>query len=226
MGPTGAGGDVVWDADSPADLARCQDRAHVDPTLPLVDAGCGNGRYTRAFADVCTAAIGIDVAASAVRRAEAESTGLPVSFRVVDLTQSEAVAALATEIGPANVFIRGVLNTFPPPALASVLTNVAGLTAGRGTVVLVENAFTGSPLAYLRALGVRDSLPPVVRHMVGSGLPVPRGFRQAELEQAIERSGWQRVESGPIDIAVVSVRPDRAEITIPGYYAVLRRPSA
>ena len=50
---TGDGGDVLWDASDPAEAARYLDllAEHADPALPVVDIGCGNGRFTRALAD-------------------------------------------------------------------------------------------------------------------------------------------------------------------------------
>jgi SAM-dependent methyltransferase len=66
---TGPGGDVLWDV-----AERTE-----------VDLGCGNGRFTRLLAGRFPVVVGIDVAASAVRLAEAESAGQPgVSYRVVD----------------------------------------------------------------------------------------------------------------------------------------------
>jgi SAM-dependent methyltransferase len=84
---TGPGGDVLWDVAERTELDRCLQRTgrHFDPALPVVDLGCGNGRFTRLLAGRFPVVVGIDVAASAVRLAEAESAGQPgVSYRVVD----------------------------------------------------------------------------------------------------------------------------------------------
>ena len=110
---TGPGGDVLWDVAERTELDRCLQRTgrHFDPALPVVDLGCGNGRFTRLLAGRFPVVVGIDVAASAVRPAEAESAGQPgVSYRVVDGADPAAMRSLAGEIGPVNVFVRGVLH--------------------------------------------------------------------------------------------------------------------
>ena len=49
---TGAGGEVLWDAASQEELDGVLARvlAHMDKSLPLVDVGCGNGRFSRLLA--------------------------------------------------------------------------------------------------------------------------------------------------------------------------------
>src|SRR3954471_7512395 len=68
---TGAEGDVLWDGAGDAELAwwwgaagaggggaggRC-----LDPGLPVVDVGCGNGRLTRLLAGDFPAVLGVDL---------------------------------------------------------------------------------------------------------------------------------------------------------------------
>ena len=48
---------------------------YLDPALPVVDVGSGNGRYTRWLASRFPAAVGVDVASAAVTRARDESDG-------------------------------------------------------------------------------------------------------------------------------------------------------
>jgi SAM-dependent methyltransferase len=103
---TGPGGDVLWDVAERAELDWCLQRAgqHFDPELPIVDIGCGNGRFTRLLAERFPVVVGVDVSSSAIRLAEAESAGEPrVSYRVLDAADPAAVRGLAGEIGPANL---------------------------------------------------------------------------------------------------------------------------
>ena len=82
----GPDGDVLWDADEPAEaemLAAMLGR-HADPALPMVDLGCGSGRQAHALAAFAPRVIGIDGSAAAVARA----SRLPDSR-----TRADAVAA-------------------------------------------------------------------------------------------------------------------------------------
>lgn len=56
---------------------------HADPALPVVDVGCGNGRFTRALA---ARSVGTDLSANAGARAREESavTAGPGSTHSID----------------------------------------------------------------------------------------------------------------------------------------------
>src|SRR5690349_7066403 len=102
---TGPGGDVLWDAGSDAEIAGAlgQLRPHLDPTLPIVDVGCGNGRYTRLLASLFPQALGIDVSTHALAKARDESRNVAnVSYRVQDVGRPEVGRQLATELGELN----------------------------------------------------------------------------------------------------------------------------
>src|SRR5262249_4123469 len=108
------GGEVLWDGASPAELSwvAAQATAFLDPALPVLDIGCGNGRFSRALAAHLARVVGVDLAASAVARAEKESPDTPnLSFRALDAVATDSGHALR-EIagGDANVFVRGVLH--------------------------------------------------------------------------------------------------------------------
>jgi 2-polyprenyl-3-methyl-5-hydroxy-6-metoxy-1,4-benzoquinol methylase len=72
---TGPHGEVLWDNlpehAAAEDLQRFL--AHIDPNLPMLDLGCGNGRQSRFLAGHFKKVIGVDVAPAAVARAEQES---------------------------------------------------------------------------------------------------------------------------------------------------------
>src|SRR5579864_9450555 len=68
---TGPSGHVLWDAGSDDELATLTtcvlDR--MDKSLPVVDIGCGNGRFSRFFARHFPRVLGVDVSANAIARA-------------------------------------------------------------------------------------------------------------------------------------------------------------
>src|SRR5262252_3506399 len=106
---------VFWNAD-PAEAA--QDVAlfwdYFLATLPVVDAGCGDGTHTRALANhwYFSDIIGTDVASAAISRFPARN-GERLIYRTLDLLQPEQSAKLHEEIGDANVHVRGVLHQLP-----------------------------------------------------------------------------------------------------------------
>src|SRR6516162_3011788 len=84
---TGADGEVLWDAASKEELDGVLARVlpRMDHDLPVVDLGCGNGRFSRLLAPHFPKVLGVDVSPHAIERAKAESRGIEnVSYRVLD----------------------------------------------------------------------------------------------------------------------------------------------
>jgi SAM-dependent methyltransferase len=223
---TGPGGDVLWDVAERTELDWCMRHAgqHFDPALPVVDLGCGNGRFTRLLTERFPVVIGVDVSASAIRLAGHESAGEPrVSYRVLDAADPAAVGSLAGEIGPVNVFVRGVLHINATGTRASIAEGIAALVGDAGRVLLVETAFDGDPLDYLEYVGGGDGrIPALVRPLVRAGLPPPRRFARPELDQAFPADSWPRLDSGAIEMHVIDQDGRRPFLPIPGFFAVLR----
>lgn len=112
---TGADGEVIWDAASTEELDRVRAHAleHMARDLPVVDIGCGNGRFSRLLAGSFPKVLGIDISAHAVRRAKEESGEVGnVTYRVLDASAAGAGRRLFEELGEANVFMRGVFHVF------------------------------------------------------------------------------------------------------------------
>lgn len=225
---TGDGGDVLWDSGDPAEperYLRLLERL-ADPALPVVDVGCGNGRFTRALARQGWRAIGLDVsgAAIALAREESDAPDAP-SFRVADLTVAGAVDDVRERPGGANVFVRGVLHVLTPDDRDRVARNVRLLLGDRGTLLIAETNHRGSLLSYLESLGAgARGLPAPLARAVSSGLPAPRPYGREELDRTFPDEDWERVH---VDEAAVihavpmhrgSHRPER----IAGFVAVLR----
>src|SRR4029453_910929 len=63
---TGPGGDVLWDVAERTERDWCLQRPgrNFDPALPVVDIGCGNGRFTRLLANRFPVGLRVDVCAS------------------------------------------------------------------------------------------------------------------------------------------------------------------
>ena len=222
---TGVGGDVLWDTgdldEMDAHLAIMAE--HLDPTLPIVDVGSGNGRFTRRLTSEFPSAMGVDIAENAVDRAHRESDGhAAVRFRALDATAADAGEKIRADIGAdANVFVRGVLHILDPAgrvAFARTLHQVVGV---RGRVFLAETNFRGSALGYLEHLGATARHIPAPLERAIADLPRPGHFGEPERVDVFPASEWLVVADGPADIETIPLRGTSEPEHIPGYYAVL-----
>jgi SAM-dependent methyltransferase len=224
---TGPDGEVLWDGAGEQELRWWRDttRRYFDPTLPVLDVGCGNGRLARLMAADAPRVLGIDASPAAVELARRESAGLDrIAFRPADITGEGAGADLADDLGPTNVVIRGVLHVLGRDQRRRAIAALARVLGDRGTLVMLETNWPGDALGYLEHLGGRGGrLPPAVDRLVRNGLPRPSSVGPEQLVVLFPAPGWIVVDSGPVDIAAVRTRRTDVAGTIPGFGAVLRR---
>jgi len=223
----GVGGDVLWDSATERERRRCREQAvaHLDPALPVVDVACGNGTQTVVLADHFPSVVGVDVSPEAIARARRHiGDRSSVSFRVLDVTAVGAGQALARDIGPANVHVRGLLHILDDEGQRAVAENLADIVGDRGIVLLVETAFAGGGLRYLERLGARlTSFPHTVARCLRAGLPIPRAFDGEQLRRVFPGPRWEVLASGTTELEVVVSAAAADLTTVPGYFAVLRR---
>jgi SAM-dependent methyltransferase len=228
---TGDAGDVLWDAGTDHEMLGYVDmlRLHLDTSLPVVDIGCGNGSFTRRLAGHFPHAMGVDVSAHAVRRARAESAGVPnVSYAVRDMTAPGSGSGLGGELhllgadGGANVFIRGVLHVLRERDRFALAENVRAIAGAGGRVFLAETDFQGNAVDYVSHLGATLRSIPAPLEGAIRGLPMPGHFGPKERSLAFPADRWELIEDGPTMIETVPLSsPTRADL-IPGYFAVLK----
>lgn len=223
---TGDGGDVLWDTSDPAEAARylALFAGHADPALPVVDVGCGNGRFTRALAPRFPRVLGVDLSPAAIARARRESSP-EIGFRTLDMTTPGAGTLLVAELGgPANVFVRGLLHVLDVAARRRLADNVAALTGPRGTVLLAETNRRGPLLRYLESLGAGPhGIPGPLARAIATGIPRPRPFGAAELRDCFPTARWLRLlEDTDATITTIPLRRPGVPDTVPGFVAVLR----
>ncbi|GAB4100375.1 class I SAM-dependent methyltransferase [Sinomonas halotolerans] len=220
-------GEVLWDGSPKAEGAQYEElvRRHLDPGLPVLDVGCGNGTWTRWLAERFPEAVGIDQSASAVEQAAREASGVPnAAFGVLDALDDGAGGALRERVGEANVFVRGVFHVLRPGARRTLAANLREAVGSRGRVLLTETNFRGSGLAYLEHLGATARhIPGPLRKAIET-LPQPGHFGPRELRRAFPASDWTLLEEtevviGTVPLAEPGVPGVPAEI--PGYCAVL-----
>ncbi|OIK27018.1 non-ribosomal peptide synthetase [Streptomyces malaysiense] len=223
---TGRGGDVLWDADDADEMRWLLDTTarHLDPALPVIDLGCGNGRYARALATRFRTVVGVDVSPTAIARARAEGSGSgDLSFEVLDPGDAAAVEALAKRLGPANVFIRAVLHVLDEEERAATAAALAVLTGGRGGVLLVEPDYARDSFGYLGHVGgARGRAARLVRPLEAAGVRHSTPFGPTDLDRHFPANRWRRLSSGPARMYAVDPESEGGAIRVPGYLAAVR----
>jgi SAM-dependent methyltransferase len=225
---TGRGGEVLWDnvpeRASAEDLRRFA--PHLDPALPLLDLGCGNGRQARFLARRFSRVIGADVAPAAIALARREARELAeviaVDYRVLDATRPEQAAALHAEVGDVNIYMRGVLHVIAPADRRRFAESLAILLGEHGTLYDIE--LTSAAFAFFRSLVPGDSpsgLPWLVHNVVRHG-PRPHGFDLGERPLYFPEERWEVIDEGAgVTIKTVPLSHG-AESLVPACYMVLR----
>ncbi|MEU9210828.1 amino acid adenylation domain-containing protein [Streptomyces sp. NPDC048415] len=223
---TGRGGDVLWDADDADEMRWLLDATarHLDPALPVVDLGCGNGRYARALATRFRTVVGVDVSPTAIARAREEGAGLDnLSFDVLDPGDLDTVKALATRIGPANVFVRAVLHVLGDEERAAMAAAMTLLTDGRAGVLMIEPDYAASSFGYLGHVGgARGRAAHLVRPLEAAGVRHSTRFGPTDLDHYFPRDQWRWLSTGPAEMHAVDPESDQSTIRVPGFFAAVR----
>jgi SAM-dependent methyltransferase len=226
---TGDGGDVLWDAGGTEEARHYLDllAVHADPHLPIVDIGCGNGRFTRALAAHFPKALGVDLSPAAVARARsetAEGTSGAVTFRTGDVTEPGAGGQLRDDLGGnAHVFVRGVLHVLDVAGRREAATSIADVVGDGGVVLIAETNHRGPRLGYLEQLGAGPrGIPPALARAISSGIPAPLPFGGAELDACFPPERWSRVViEAEATIVTIASEASGSRHRVPGFVALL-----
>ena len=144
---------------------------------------------------------------------------------MLDATRPEESAALAEEIGDANVFVRGVLHVLDDAAREAFVRSVSELLGDRGTLILLEPAYDHGSFGYMGFVGgTIGRAPELVRPLEFAGVGASIPFGDAELHRYFDGgSGWAHPASGPVGMAVLAPQADQDSLRVPGYFAVVTR---
>lgn len=222
---TGRDGQVLWDSEperaSAEDLARFQ--GYMDPCLPLVDVGCGNGRQTRFLARHFPRVIGTDVSAAALAKARQEtSPECKIELRRLDGLRPPQAQAFHDEFGDVNIYMRGVLHVTQQRDRRRFAESLAILLGDKGTLYQIELSF--SALDYFRTLpgDSPSGLPRHVHNVLRTGA-TSVGFDLQDRLLVYPDAEWQILAQGE-DVTIKTVLLSHGEEgKVPANYLVLRR---
>lgn len=178
------GGKALWDV--PVESSAAQDLLLMqqqirDVSLPLLDVGCGTGDIAVYFASHFPRVIGVDVSPTAIDIAQRHATHEHVTFQVLDMTDSRACTALAREMGPMHIYIRGVMHQIEIPDLPVYVDNIRTLLGGKGTLYMIEVA-AHIRNHFLEASSSYHQLPKAVQEIFIANLP-PRGVTPEDISR-------------------------------------------
>mgnify|MGYP001793987442 CR=1 FL=1 len=137
---SGTSGEIFWDADpahaSQQELGLFQ--SYIDPQLPLIDLGCGNGTQTRFLAKHFAKVMGTEISPAAIEIARTKNGAPNISYRLLDVLCPVDAQALHEEVGDANLYIRGVLHQLSPAKQAHTIESIDQLLGGPGNCEIIE----------------------------------------------------------------------------------------
>ena len=218
---------VIWDAAPGAGNEEIRHHLQVmagamDTSLPVIDLGCGNGTITRRLTDIFASVLGVDVSPQAVAAAHsAQPQVAGLSFRSLDATQPAAAAALAGELGDANVFVRGVLHVLSRRRQARLAGSIEALLGTQGRIYFVETNVPGGALSYLRGLGATGQKIPGPLRQAISALPKPGHFGARQRSRVFPADRWTLIAEGATVLKTVPMEAGGPPGSIPAYWAVL-----
>ncbi|HSA86221.1 MAG TPA: class I SAM-dependent methyltransferase [Nitrospira sp.] len=219
---TGTPGEIFWDAEpahaAKKDLALFQ--SHVDPRLPLIDVGCGNGTQTRFLADHFTRVIGTEIAPAAVELATKTNGAVNVSYRLLDILDPNDAQTLHDEIGDANIYLRAVLHQLSPADQQTAVQCIEWLIGNKGTLYLIELSSAAEHFfaQLIRQYGPPPGLARVFQHQITPGM-----LHEEDLTSLFPADRYSLLKTGPSHIRTVHRLPTGDVVKVPAFYAILRR---
>ncbi|MFD4571038.1 class I SAM-dependent methyltransferase [Streptomyces sp. NPDC058417] len=218
--PAGQGA-VFWDADPALTAARhlaVFEPRLVDPALPLVDLGCGNGTQTRFLADRFPQVIGADLAGPALDHARRADPAGQATYRLLDAAETGQTRTLHAELGDTNVYMRGVLHQCEPADRQPLVDGIAALLGTRGRAFLVELSEAARPVLGTlaeRPDGPPPKLAPVLRHGVAPG-----EVTDAAVQEYLDAAGLAVLAEGELPLTTTEFAPDGRRIELPSRWFV------
>lgn len=195
----------------------------LDPALPVIDVGCGDGAQTAAIGQHFDRVMGVDVAPAAVERARRHHGAPGVTYEQLDLLKPEQAAALHDRIGDANLYVRTVLHPFTPDELKLAVASLAHLAGSTGGAYFYELA-PASRDFILKALG-GEGEPAAKFGFVFDRVPLPAEREEGTLQRELAAAGFDIVSTAPIDYQG-TVKSGERHVNVPTFFIQARAKGA
>lgn len=220
----GRQGAVFWDAEPV--LTAGVHLAHfeplmLDPGLPIVDLGCGNGTQSRFLAAHFTRVVGADLSAAALDKARDADPDGQVTYRLLDASEKGEPETLHAELGDANVYMRGVLHQAAPEDRQQLVDSIAALLGDRGRAFLVELSEAAKPILVGLAQspeGPPAKLAPIFQHGIAPG-----EVADEAVPVYLSAAGLTIVAHGELPLITTEYRGDGTRIELPSKWWVVGR---
>ncbi|MGW6398230.1 class I SAM-dependent methyltransferase [Streptomyces sp. NPDC055134] len=216
-------GGVFWDAE-PALTAKVHlalFEPHLTEGLPVVDLGCGNGTQTRFLADRYPRVVGADLSDAALGHARHADPAGQADFRQLDATEQTEAHQLHSELGDANVYMRGVLHQCETDDRQALVDGIAALVGERGRAFVVELAEAARPVLMSLAqspTGPPRKLAPVFAHGIAPG-----EVSDAAVPGYVRTAGLDVLASGELPLTTTEYTADGTRIELPSRWLVVGR---
>ncbi|MGW3244613.1 class I SAM-dependent methyltransferase [Streptomyces sp. NPDC001070] len=216
----GEPGAVFWDAEAEVTAALHLPlfADYFDPSLPVVDLGCGNGTQTRFLAGRYGRAVGVDLAEAAIGHARRQDPGGVAEYRQLDAADLDAVRRLSEELGDANVYMRGVLHQCLPEERAPLVEGIAVLTGGRGRAFADELAASAKEV--LMGIAQGPGGPPAKLAAVFSHGIAPAEMPDETIPELFRAAGLRVLARGEAALTTTERRADGSRIEVPTNWLV------
>ncbi|WP_369274368.1 class I SAM-dependent methyltransferase [Streptomyces sp. R11] len=217
-------GAVFWDAEPALAAGRhlALFEPHLtDPSLPLVDLGCGNGTQTRFLAERFPRVVGVELSAAALDHARLADPAGQATYRLFDAVEKAEAETLHAELGDANIYMRGVLHQAEPDDRQLMVNGIATLVGERGRAFLVELSESAKPVLMGLAQspsGPPPKLAPIFRHGIAPG-----EVADASVPEYLRAAGLNVLASGELPLVTTEYGPEGARIELPSKWVVAGR---
>lgn len=219
---TGTPGEIFWDADpkyaAQEDLRLFGD--YLDPKLPLIDLGCGNGTQTLFLGKHFTKVIGTEIAPAAVELAGKTNAAPNISYRVLDVLRPDDAEAMHKELGDANIYLRAVLHQLSPADQSTAIVSIERLLGATGTLYLIELSSAAEPFfaQLIQQYGPPPGLARVFEHQITPGL-----LHEDNLTMLFPADRFTLLKTGPSHVRTVHSLPTGEIVKVPAFYAIFRQ---
>jgi SAM-dependent methyltransferase len=219
---TGTPGEIFWDADpkyaAQEDLRLFGD--YLDPKLPLIDLGCGNGTQTLFLGKHFTKVIGTEIAPAAVELAGKTNAAPNISYRVLDVLRPDDAEAMHKELGDANIYLRAVLHQLSPADQSTAIESIERLLGATGTLYLIELSSAAEPFfaQLIQQYGPPPGLARVFEHQITPGL-----LHEDNLTMLFPADRFTLLKTGPSHVRTVHSLPTGEIVKVPAFYAIFRQ---